>query len=187
MEDKKQRIQDSAFHLFTTRGFHNTPTSLIAKEAGVANGTLFNYFASKDILINQLYLTCKSSLVGAINSGLSISSNVKEQIKGIWDASINWGIEEKEQYLFFQQYSNSPFINQATRDEGHSQFAPFFLFLEEGMKAGILKKVPIELMMSMMVSIISSYIEDLLQNIEKREDGEYQEKAFTMLWDCIKA
>lgn len=186
MDDKKQKILESAFRLFTTRGFHNTPTSLIAKEAGVANGTLFNHFPSKEILINQLYLTCKTSLVAAIDAGLATSSEVKEQIRGIWESSIHWGLTEKEQYLFFQQYSNSPFIQQETRDAGRLQFAPFIDFLEKGMEEGKLKRVPVDLIMSMMFSIIASTIEILLLDREKQKDRIYMESSFSMLWDCIR-
>ena len=57
--DKREAILKTALNLFTERGFHNTPTSLIAKEAGVATGTLFHYFKNKEILINELYLHIK--------------------------------------------------------------------------------------------------------------------------------
>ncbi len=61
--NKKDLILQSALKLFSTKGFHGTPTSLISKEAGVATGTLFNYFESKEDLINKLYLECKKSML----------------------------------------------------------------------------------------------------------------------------
>jgi AcrR family transcriptional regulator len=41
--DKQQEILSAALQLFVANGFHGTATSKIAKEAGVANGTLFHY------------------------------------------------------------------------------------------------------------------------------------------------
>ena len=56
---KRKKIIEISLKLFVERGFHGTPTSLIAKEAGIANGTLFNYFKTKDILINEVYKEIK--------------------------------------------------------------------------------------------------------------------------------
>jgi AcrR family transcriptional regulator len=40
--DKKEEILKTALKLFVEFGFHATPTSKIAKEAGIANGTLIS-------------------------------------------------------------------------------------------------------------------------------------------------
>lgn len=53
--DKKQAILRAASRLFAERGFERTTTKLIAREAGVAEGTIFLYFPTKrDILIALL-------------------------------------------------------------------------------------------------------------------------------------
>ena len=46
--DKKTAIMESALKLFTEREFHGTSTAQISKEAGIATGTLFNYFPTKE-------------------------------------------------------------------------------------------------------------------------------------------
>ena len=53
--DKQQLILGTALKLFVENGFHGTATSKIAAEAGVANGTLFNYFRTKEELIFAIY------------------------------------------------------------------------------------------------------------------------------------
>jgi AcrR family transcriptional regulator len=60
--DKREQILASALRLFVEFGFHGTPTSKIAKEAGVSNGTLFHYFATKEDLIKELYISIKNEL-----------------------------------------------------------------------------------------------------------------------------
>ena len=49
--DKPEKILSTALKLFVAYGFHGTPTSKIASEAGVSNGTLFHYFKTKDELV----------------------------------------------------------------------------------------------------------------------------------------
>ena len=55
VQDKKTAIMNTALKLFTERGFHGTSTAQISKELGVGTGTLFNYFPTKEELINSLY------------------------------------------------------------------------------------------------------------------------------------
>ena len=47
-ESRQRRIVDTALSLFQSKGFDKTTTREIAKRAGVAEGTLFNYFRTKE-------------------------------------------------------------------------------------------------------------------------------------------
>lgn len=52
MTEKQRRILEAAIRLFASKGYHATSTSEIAKEAGVAEGTIFRHYKTKkDILI----------------------------------------------------------------------------------------------------------------------------------------
>jgi len=51
----RQRLIRAALELFTTKGYHDTTTAQIAKKAGVAEGTIYRHFLSKQQLLNELY------------------------------------------------------------------------------------------------------------------------------------
>lgn len=52
MTEKQRRILEASIKLFAEKGFHASSTSEIAKEAGVAEGTIFRHYKTKkDILI----------------------------------------------------------------------------------------------------------------------------------------
>jgi AcrR family transcriptional regulator len=55
-EDKRNPIMAAATRVIDTHGL-STPTALIAKEAGVPNGSLYTYFETKAELFNQLYIS----------------------------------------------------------------------------------------------------------------------------------
>ena len=60
-EDKRTAILEAATEVVAMLGV-SAPTAKIAKGAGVAEGTLFTYFANKDELLNRLYLELKMDL-----------------------------------------------------------------------------------------------------------------------------
>jgi AcrR family transcriptional regulator len=51
----RQRLVRAALELFTTKGFHLTTTPIIARKAGVAEGTIYRHFTGKKHLLNELY------------------------------------------------------------------------------------------------------------------------------------
>jgi AcrR family transcriptional regulator len=51
----RQRLARAALELFTTRGYHATTTPIIAKKAGVAEGTIYRHFTSKQHLLNEVF------------------------------------------------------------------------------------------------------------------------------------
>src|SRR5690349_8135459 len=51
----RERLVRAALELFTSQGYHETTTPLIAKKAGVAEGTMYRHFTGKQHFFNELY------------------------------------------------------------------------------------------------------------------------------------
>ncbi len=54
-QEKKKIILDTALRLFAEQGYHKTTIQLIAKEAGISKGLVYNYFESKESLLNEIF------------------------------------------------------------------------------------------------------------------------------------
>jgi len=152
--DKREAILKTALNLFTGRGFHNTPTSLIAKEAGVATGTLFHHFKNKEILINELYLHIKKEMLNMLKAESSKSTAIDEKLELVWMNAVKWGIMHPKESLFFQQFASSPFISNLTREQAASQFEFIFDLVDKAIENKILKPMGRE--------FISSYFEGMV-------------------------
>jgi len=70
---KKEAILNAAIDLFAERGFNATPTSAIAKTAGVAEGLIFHYFQNKNGILAHILIDMLENYIDAakneINSG----------------------------------------------------------------------------------------------------------------------
>lgn len=56
MTNKKETILQVALQLFSSQGFDNTSTSLIAKRAEVSEGLIFRHFVNKEGLLNEILM-----------------------------------------------------------------------------------------------------------------------------------
>jgi len=164
IEDKRKAIMDAALKLFTERGFHGTSTAQISKEAGVATGTLFHYFPTKEDLINNLYFEVKADLSREMVKDLEPQVNFKDRLKKIWDNLVRWGLDNHKEFLFVGQFCNSPYISNFTREEVMKEYFTIHKLIEDGVTAGTVKKLPLELVIAMfyqnsrtVVQVISSY------------------------------
>ncbi len=119
---KRKKIIEVAIKLFVERGFHGTPTSLIAKESGIATGTLFNYFKTKDILINEIFIEIKLEQKEIILKDLEAAKTSKMKLKKIWNNLIVWEIENPEERKFINYFSNSNFISEETKAEMQKKY-----------------------------------------------------------------
>src|SRR5580700_3464724 len=95
-EDKRNAILDAATHVFAERGLTAAPTSEISKQAGVAEGTLFTYFKTKDDLVNALYREIKLELADAMISGFPRKKSVRARLRHVWEGFVNWGVANRE-------------------------------------------------------------------------------------------
>lgn len=109
-QSKEELLLHAALKLFNELGFHGTSTAKITKEAGVSTGTLYNYFESKEALINQLYIYIKTDLSKYIERHVIENKDVDNSIENIWSALIKWAIEHPDYYKFKESFYNSPYI-----------------------------------------------------------------------------
>jgi AcrR family transcriptional regulator len=89
-EDKRTAILEAATEVVAMLGV-SAPTAKIANGAGVAEGTLFTYFANKDELLNRLYLELKMDLRDAMMTGYPAGKTLIERNRHIWDRYTGWG------------------------------------------------------------------------------------------------
>src|SRR5437870_13882065 len=54
-ENTRRAILRAALDLFAEKGFYRTTTKAISKKAGIAEGTLFNYFETKEDLAHYFF------------------------------------------------------------------------------------------------------------------------------------
>ena len=181
---KQEQILESATRLFIEYGFHATPTSKIAKEAGVSNGTLFHYFHTKEQLISQLYLNIKVDVKAYLIEGLDIQKNTKQKIKHVWFNWVKWGILNQYRFKFLEQFSNSPYIQSVSKEEASKSFKFSMDILMEGIKEETLINIDSQLMSMLIYASVNSVVRYSYICCKDLDENDL-EIVFNMLWKSI--
>ncbi|NOU74749.1 TetR family transcriptional regulator [Paenibacillus sp. LMG 31458] len=78
--DKYYAILEGALKVFAEHGFHKSQVSRIAKEAGVADGTIYLYFKKKEDILTSLFQEKLGELVEKLNNGLNDQMTAREAL-----------------------------------------------------------------------------------------------------------
>jgi AcrR family transcriptional regulator len=154
---------------------------VIAKEAGVANGSLFTYFETKTDLFNQLYLELKMEMAsGAIN--LPVEAEVREQFSQLWKKWMNWAISNPEKRRAIAQLSVSDEITPENRAAGHKIMAPVADLLERA-RARPMRKVSMGFLVALMNSVADATMDFMTQDPPNAK--KHSKEGFDALWRML--
>ena len=156
MEDiaeKKQAIFESTLALIKDHGFHGAPMSLVAKNAGVAAGTIYHYFESKEQLICGLYQYNRERVMSVIQPILEEEGPLRDKFFRIWTSLYRFYIQHPNVLIFFEQFINSPY--NADKYPNHFR-GELYTFFAGGIKSGQLKSVKPEMLLVLVMGSISS-------------------------------
>ena len=93
--NKRAALLGAALELFARDGLQSVPTSAIARRAGVAKGTLFVYFETKEQLLNELYLEIVAQFVGAVRAAFDPLAAPAARLKQFWFAFARWHLDHR--------------------------------------------------------------------------------------------
>jgi len=100
--DKRKAILDAALRICAERGIGAAPTSAISRAAGIAEGSLFTYFKTKDDLLNALYTELRMELSKHLED-FPHGKDAKTRLRYIWDKFLDLGEQHPEQLKVLSQ------------------------------------------------------------------------------------
>ena len=186
--DKRQAILDTALALFVSQGFHGTSTASIAKQAGVATGTLFHHFPSKEALMECLFLNIKQEFANALLLNAHQGSKLKHNAKQLWQSALDWSLENPIKQLFFQQYSMSPMIAKNVRDQAMNSILSFISeLIKQGQMMGLIAHYPVELMLENCHGQYLAATRFFIDNPHLGHNSQYRNASFELFWKAMQA
>ena len=186
MDDKKTLLLEAAIDLFSKEGFWNTSTARISKHARVATGTLFNYFPSKEALIDEVYVTLKHELLDAISTGGAGTDDPRAYIEQLFKQFVAWGTNNPVRYSLLEQLRISDLVSQEVQQKMIDEFGYVLELIERGIKSGTLVKAPQNYLAYVIFANAEYTVRYARDNeVTGKALNRLSDKGFTLLWKGI--
>ena len=111
--DRAAAVRAALRQLVARNGFHGASMSAVAAEAGVAAGTAYVHYASKDDLVLATYLEVKRELGAAAVDGLESSAPAEERFLHMWHGIHRHLAADPDRARFLIQVNGSPYAHTA--------------------------------------------------------------------------
>jgi AcrR family transcriptional regulator len=181
-EDKRNAILSAATEVFAERGL-GAATSAISHAAGVADGTLFTYFKTKDELVNTLYREIKLELADAMMSDFPRRASVRLRFQHVWDRYAAWGIKNPQQYKVLQQITVWGGLTEESRRAGLAPFLEIEKVAETAVAEHVFLDRPLEFIAATMSALAEATIQFMRRNPAQADM--YRNAGFEMLWAAV--
>ena len=132
VDDKRRRILDAALRVFAERGYHGTAVPEVAQAAKVSTGTLYHYFESKELLVNEVYRDAKTRLRSSLLDALPKldpyqMDHGRAWFTALWNRLGAFAQAEPEAFRFLEMQDHTPYLDAESKQLELSVLAPLWL------------------------------------------------------------
>ncbi len=186
--DKQMSARDAlvraGLHLFVSQGYHATTTTQITKQAGVAKGTLYVHFKSKQDLAVEIFRTHAAEAASGMVYKLRRARSTEECIRVLITHIFTWCEEHPEEatYLFLLRHSETFGRDPVTMDRIHPGQLVDEVILQ-GQTSGEIPQGALPVLRNVW-GIPYAFIRDRLEGWSETDLGEHVDAATSM---CFRA
>ena len=178
----------AALELIAEQGFHRAPMAEIAEKAGVAAGTIYRYFESKDVLITELHRELEDKIMAVLQEGYPSGRLIREKFLYLIRELLRYFITNPLHFRYMEQYFNSPYGISMHRDRllgksgNHDILVDIF---EQGIEQQVLKELPKAVLFSLAFSPMIILMRDHILGFVILDDPLIKQITESC-WDAIK-
>jgi AcrR family transcriptional regulator len=135
---KEAAILDAALDLFCERTFAGCAVPAVAERAGVATGTIYRYFPSKEALLNAVYQQWKGELRDRLLADHP-AGEPRDEFHHWWSALSGFVREYPTAFAFLELHHHEPYVDQASRRLALEIDGAALQFTIDGQVAGVIR------------------------------------------------
>ncbi|HEX2592920.1 MAG TPA: TetR/AcrR family transcriptional regulator [Rhizomicrobium sp.] len=138
-DDKRARLLAAALELFESRGFDGVSVPEIAAKAGVAVGTVYRYFETKEALVNALYRHWKTIYNEVVLAPLPPGLSIRGQFGAYWQRMTLFARARSAATRFMDLHHHGNYLDEESRALSRTYREAAEAFIREGRKAGAIR------------------------------------------------
>lgn len=151
---RKEQVELTALQLIKTHGIQGASMADISAGSGVAVGTIYHHFESREALIDALRLQMAEQLAQALSGALTGKGSHKDKVQALWNNAYAFFAKNPLAASFVDQYLSSA---QGASNAGLlklKSLSPVGDFLKDAVKQGKIRKVEAEWLFEWLLSTV---------------------------------
>ena len=142
VSDKREAILRAAIKVFAGKGYFNSKVADIAKEAGIADGTVYLYFKSKDEILHSVFDRAMEEFIEEGKRELAQFDNANDKLRRIAQLHLEKLGADREMAIVFQvELRGSTKFMEEFSAAGFAEYLDIIRqTIEEGQTAGVFRK-----------------------------------------------
>ncbi|MEU8143061.1 TetR/AcrR family transcriptional regulator [Nonomuraea sp. NPDC048901] len=168
-KDKRDALMAAATRVIVAQGL-SAPTAVIAREAGISNGSLFTYFSTKAELFNHLYLELKTGMANASLEGFSVEAPPREQFSRMWSNWTRWATSNPDERRALALLGVSDDITQETRAASQQAMAEVAGILERMRAHGPMRDASMDFAGAIMNSLAEATMDFMVNDPDNADE-----------------
>ena len=181
-EDRRNAILSAATRVIASQGL-GAPTAMIAKEAGVSNGSLFLYFDTKAMLLNELYVRLKTEMGAAAIAGLPARSEPRVQVRHMWTQWLRWATTNPDKRRALAQLQVADDITPGSHQTVNIALSGIAELLERSRANGPMQDAPLGFVLTLTSAMADATIDAMIR--EPAEAEAHSSVAFDAIWRVL--
>ncbi|HEB90504.1 MAG TPA: TetR/AcrR family transcriptional regulator [Deltaproteobacteria bacterium] len=145
----REAILRAALELMSGHSYEATTVPEIAARAGVATGTIYLHFPSKEAVVNVLYRESKLEMQRFLANAMASASTPREGFRGLWRGLFEFSRKHPEAFRFLEMHRHLPYLEPASLEVSRAVFEGVADFVRRAQKQGAIRKAPPEVLISL--------------------------------------
>ena len=176
----RERLTRAAIAIVAREGMAAATTAAIAAEAGVAEGTLYRHFESKDDLLIAAYRQMKNDVFVLAAEGVDVAAPPPERLKRTWKAIYLAYRADRDAFAFGNRFMESALAEREGGEAARSIGKIVVDLRRAGIASGDFKNLPADLLGNLFLAPISYLLKTEIKG-RKWSDAELDAAATAVL------
>lgn len=159
--EKYHRILEAAVKVFADQGFFQSTVSQIAKEAGVADGTIYLYFENKDDILVQFFSYKTKQVFARFREEVDKADNTIDKLRNLIRRHLEEFQCDRNMAVVYQAetHQNSRLVEKQIKEMSKMYFDIVSEIVEQGQEEGVIKK---DLYLSLVKRFILGAVDEVI-------------------------
>jgi TetR/AcrR family transcriptional regulator, repressor of fatR-cypB operon len=145
----RELILDAALAVFTEHTFGSTSMAVLAQRAGVAVGSIYRHFPSKEALGNAVYRRWKGYALDRLRREVDLEAPARVAFGQLWRALAGFATEHGDAFAFMEFQQHEGYLDEQSRALTGEMFGIAVEVFTRGQKAGEIRAGDVDVLIAL--------------------------------------